>query len=197
MTDVAGSSFTDLLINQPILVWSLAGGISILVVAGFLSLFLSVRSRAQQKQTEKEAAEEALLAEVESVHTAVSELQTIAEDDEPDEKGTAVYQASIETVTLGSDGEEGAETANFVQTGPAEGDQAAAVTEEKSHESEGEEEVSELASLFEVETIIDPHVQALRDNLPAVSIKQLLTDIQSISAQLQERIDAVPPSIPS
>ena len=190
MTEVASNSFADLLVNQPLLIWSLAGGISILVIAGFLSLLLSVRSRAQKKEAEKTAANENRLAENAVVQAAVSELQTLVEEDESDEDGKAAGLPPIEKVALGSEGEEDAETASFVQTGGLENGQAAAVTEEQSYQSGGEEEVNELAALFEVEVIVDPHLQALRDNLPEVSLEQLLTDIRSISGQLQERIDA-------
>ena len=194
MTEAAGSSFTDLLVNQPILVWSLAGGVSILVIAGFLSLFLSVRSRAQKKQAQNDAIDEARLAEAKRVQTAVSELQTLAEeetdDDDDDQTAVSAAQAPIERVTLGGEGEEGAESATFVETATAGTSGPAAVVEENPNGIGDQGDENGLAALFSADVIVDPHLQSLRDNLPEVSIEELLTNIRSVTTQLQERIDA-------
>jgi predicted lipid-binding transport protein (Tim44 family) len=74
MSDAAGSSITDLLINQPVLVWSLAGGLAILVLAGLLSVFLALRSRFSKARAAKEASREQRKGET-AVKTAVTETK--------------------------------------------------------------------------------------------------------------------------
>ena len=66
-----------------------------------------------------------------------------------------------------------------------------AIDDQESEETEHiEEEQNELAALFQDDIIIDPYVQALRDNLPAITIDQLLTNIRSVSSELREKINA-------
>lgn len=192
MNEAASSSFTDLLVNQPILVWSLAGGIAILVIAGFLSVFLAVRSRSQKRKAELDslAATRKKADEMGVAKAAVTELKELQEEREDEEEGTAVYQAPIETVTLGIDGEENCEAANFVQTGAGDSGEAMAVAVEKSYDNASEAD-SDLAALFTADVVVDPHLQALRDNLPEVSIEDLLSNIRSVSTELQKHVNAV------
>ena len=218
MSDPATSSFTDLLVNQPVLVWSLAGGISILVIAGFLSLFLSVRKRAQQNKAEQEALRAKNQSNGDKIDTAVAELKTFAneagsagpkENRKADKKGAP----SAETVTIPDEAasEDGAATAQVHETAEFSGgslftaeqiaqsggelvdddEELDAIDDQESEETEHtEEEQNELAALFQDDIIIDPYVQALRDNLPAITIDQLLTNIRSVSSELREKINA-------
>ena len=80
MTD---SSFTDLLINQPVLVWSLAGGISILVIAGFLALFLSVRKKAQQKKSVQNTKQARQQSDANEMSKVLAEIGKVAEEKAP------------------------------------------------------------------------------------------------------------------
>ena len=52
------------------------------------------------------------------------------------------------------------------------------------------EEQNELAALFQADVTVDPHIQALRDNLPAISIDDLLANVRAVSQELQEKINA-------
>ena len=200
MTD---SSFTDLLINQPVLVWSLAGGISILVIAGFLALFLSVRKKAQQKKSVQNTKQARQQSNANEMSKVLAEIGKVAEEKAPvTAKGkgqqnivptltTANDVPSPETAVSGSflpmDANEAAVIENAVlDIDPIEGE---ALPEENESEPVVEEQ-NELAALFQADVTVDPHIQALRDNLPAISIDELLANVRAVSQELQEKINA-------
>jgi hypothetical protein len=184
MTDPSGSTLTDLLINQPVLVWSLAGGLSILVIAAFLSIFLALRNRAQKKKAASIAAQPERQSQSEEIDTIVSELKMVAEEETPLITVESGEETAVKNVaTLGaSAAADGAES--FVQLNPG---GESTTTQDVLSES-GEK--NELAALFEDDVIVDPYVQALRDNLPSITLEQLLTNIRSVSSELRHHINA-------
>lgn len=199
MTNAAGTSFTDLLINQPILVWSLAGGLAILVIAGFLSIFLTLRSRFKKKKVVQEATKVQRQAEAKKIKAAVSELKSLS-DDKSAAKEASDRQPDIDKATGASNGAQTSEKNSFLQTNTDSGSEPGESSGNEDPledgeagsgiEEEAEEEQNELAALFQTDVIIDPHLQALRDNLPAITIDELLTNIRSVSSELREHINA-------
>lgn len=196
------TSITDSLINQPILVWSLAGGLAILVLAGLLSVFLALRSRAKKGRAAKEALQEQRKNEAQT-KTAVAETpsavnaaapkktadatQTPAVEKKPGASGTAVANAPIANDQQGF--LMAAENAEALELEEATLDDLPELEPEEVAEAAPQEE-NGLAALFSADTIVDPYVQALRDHLPALTIDELLTNVRSVSRELQEKINA-------
>lgn len=199
MSDAAGNSITDLLINQPILVWSLAGGLAILVLAGLLSVFLALRSRfragqsAKKSQAEQRKAE-ASLAEA-NQKTAVANAKSVTKAETPKksepqrppepanpsgENSAAIPGDQKGFLLFDAEAAESVEFDEITLEEVTESGEATAV--EKPQDENG------LAALFSADTIVDPYVQALRDHLPNITINELLTNIRSISQELQEQV---------
>lgn len=195
MTD---SSFTDLLINQPVLVWSLAGGIAILVIAGFLALFLSVRKKAQQKQSTQSTKQSRQQSDVGEMAAVLSEIKQAAEVKTPAQTKKGSKQTAVAAPTDTSPPETadsdsfllmGAEDTAAIENAvldidPIEGEEASAEGEPTA------EEKNELAALFQDDAVVDPHIQAMRDNLPAITIDELLTHVRAVAKEMQEKINA-------
>lgn len=188
MSDAAGSSITDLLINQPVLVWSLAGGLAILVIAGLLSVFLALRSSFKTGQAAKEALREQRKREA-HLETAVEAATS--------KKATPVRPSEIEQRPVGRETPIAADQKGFLLLGEStetldideETLEELAAPEEEDIAEEPKEENS-LAALFSADSIVDPYVQALRDHLQVISIDELLNNVRSVSHELQEQINA-------
>lgn len=196
------TSITDSLINQPILVWSLAGGLAILVLAGLLSVFLALRSRAKKSRAAKEALQEQRKNEAQT-KTAVAETptavnaaapkktagtnQTPAVEKKPGASETAVANAPIANDQQGF--LMAAENAEALELEEATLDDLPELEPEEVAEAAPQEE-NGLAALFSADTIVDPYVQALRDHLSTLTIDELLTNVRSVSRELQEKINA-------
>lgn len=197
MSDAAGSSITDLLINQPVLVWSLAGGLAILVLAGLLSVFLALRSRFSKARAAKEASREQRKGET-AVKTAVTESKPTSEPSAKKAK-----QKQSETAPAPAEPAPTNEAIADDQKGflLIEGDTGSLEIDEETLEELAEAEVPTaeptppqddkgLAALFSADTIVDPYVQALRDHLQVITANELLTNIRSVSQELREQINA-------
>ncbi|MBK8902294.1 MAG: hypothetical protein IPM53_13995 [Anaerolineaceae bacterium] len=189
MSEAAGSSITDLLINQPILVWSLAGGLAILVIAGFLGLFLSLRGRSANGRTAKEASPEEHKDEARGKKTAVANTKTKGRQKGAPTQPPEAGQAPVATnAPIANDQagflliEENTEALEIELDELIELDEEA-VTAEPDKENA-------LAALFTADSIVDPHVKALRDHLPVITIDELLTNVRSVSHELQKQINA-------
>jgi len=198
MSDAAGSSITDLLINQPVLVWSLAGGLAILVLAGLLSVFLALRSRFSKARTAKEALREQRKNET-AVKTAVTATKPTnepasaksAKQKRPEPPPAPAEPAPVNEAI--ADDQKG-----FLligeETGSLEIDEATleelAEAEEPAAEPAPPQEANGLAALFSADAIVDPYVKALRDHLQVITTDELLTNIRSISQELREQISA-------
>ncbi len=195
MSDAAGSSITDLLINQPILVWSLAGGLAILVIAGLLSVFLVLRGRFQVRRAAKEPSAEQRILEAKNKKTAVPD-KTTGEAAASKKAGPArppdAEQNPPASETPIADDQKGfllvGESTDSLDIDEASPDES---TESKQEGSAAEEpkEGNALAALFSADSIVDPYVQALRDHLRVITANDLLTNIRSVSQELQEQIN--------
>lgn len=199
MPETAGSSITDMLINQPILVWSLAGGLAILVIAALLGVFLTLRSRFRKGQTAKEALQEQRKQEARA-KSAVSEgkpgLETAAtakgEPQSATKKAKTGSETAVANAPIAND-QQGfllaAENAEALELEDATLDELPDLEPEEVVEAAPQEENS-LAALFTADAIVDPYVQALRDHLSTITIDELLTNIRSVSNELQQQINA-------
>ncbi|MCB8980475.1 MAG: hypothetical protein H6657_23940 [Ardenticatenaceae bacterium] len=203
MPETAGSSITDMLINQPVLVWSLAGGLGILVIAGLLSVFLALRSRFRKGKAAKQALQEQRKSEAKA-NTAVADKNAAAEAKASKKASAPDPKSATEKTTSGgetavadqpiADDQKGflliGENTESFELEDATLDEFPEVVESEATVEEQPQEENGLAALFSADTIVDPYVQALRDHLPAITIDELLTNIRSVSHELQEQINA-------
>lgn len=202
MPETAGSSITDMLINQPILVWSLAGGLAILVIAALLGVFLTLRSRFRKGRTAKEALQEQRKQEARA-KSAVSEGKPALETAAPKKAAKGEPQPAANKAKTGSEtavanapianDQQGfllaAENAEALELEDATLDELPELESEEVVEAAPQEE-NALAALFTADAIVDPYVQALRDHLSTITIDELLTNIRSVSNELQQQINA-------
>jgi hypothetical protein len=175
------------LLNQPIIIWSLVISASIFVIALLLSAVFKLRNGFKLRQAEKLAAEtkakeaeDAAKELIAEKHADLSQLkideQTTAEDNSINsgEIGGLAVQTAVA-------GKESDAPAQFVEVaGTDEG-------KENADSSESDEAKSALADIFQNEIIVDPLIQAMRDNLPAIEMSTLLKEIQLVNTQLRER----------
>lgn len=196
MNGFVDDPFISALFDQPVLVWSLAISAAIFVIAIGLGAYFKLRNRANFHQSKRDLLED----------SQADDDYKEAQSSSNDLTGTNESPVNLSRMELNSEQFEtdeellSAEKAGGIKMESAvsmsESDLPAGVVEvtnddapkEDNTESGGSDSSkSDLANIFEEEIIVDPHLQAMRDNLPNINIFKLKEDTQLVISQLLER----------
>ena len=164
MSSLFDESLRSMIMAQPVVLWSLIIGGTILVMAFLIVPLLNAARRMQalaDRRSGQAAPGTATEAEAAVAAEAAALLDALADDaDPPSSTKTKIPKKPGGGVTQTAGGESSDDPAQIV------------ALEEKPEEEVDEDD---LSNIFKTETIVDPHLAALRESLPALEAADLLS----------------------